>query len=144
MNNVLVTGGAGYIGSHACRALAAAGFRPVTIDNLCLGHRRFVRWGPLIEADIRDTEAVTAAIRQHDIIAVMHFAAFAYVGESVTEPAKYYDNNVLGTLSILQAMRATGLQKIVLSSSCAVYGAPDIDLISEQTVAQPINPYGQS
>jgi UDP-glucose 4-epimerase len=97
--NILVTGGAGYIGSHACRALAYAGFCPVTIDNLCLGNREFVRWGPLITADIRQVDAVTHAIKAYEVVGLMHFAAFAQVGESVVDPAKYYRRH-LGSRSI--------------------------------------------
>src|SRR6516162_2095777 len=102
---VLVTGGAGYVGAHTCKALARAGFLPVVLDNLSTGHRDFVRWGPLVQAGLRDTAAITDAIRRHHCRAVLHFAAFAYVGESVTNPAKYYDNNVAGTLSLLAGMR---------------------------------------
>jgi UDP-arabinose 4-epimerase len=144
MQHVLVTGGAGYIGSHACKVLAASGYVPVTIDDLCLGHREFVRWGPLVEADIRNTDAVTHAIRTFNIVGVMHFAAFAYVGESVTNPSKYYENNIAGTLSVLAAMQRTALRKIVFSSSCAVYGSPATPIISEQTATEPVNPYGRS
>jgi UDP-arabinose 4-epimerase len=144
MEHGLVTGGAGYIGSHACKALAAAGYCPVTIDNLCLGHREFVRWGPLIKVDIRNTSAVAEVIRSHNVIGVMHFAAFAYVGESVTDPAKYYENNVTGLLSLLAAMRQAELNKIVFSSSCAVYGSPSTTPISERVATDPINPYGRS
>src|ERR1044072_438987 len=125
MRNILVTGGAGYIGSHACKALAAAGYRPVTLDNLCLGHRQFVRWGPLIVGDVRDRDTLIRALYDYDVIAIMHFAAFAYVGESISDPAKYYDNNVAGMLSLLDAMRSTGIARLVLSSTCAVYGEPD-------------------
>jgi UDP-arabinose 4-epimerase len=144
MQHVLVTGGAGYIGSHACKILSASDYFPVTIDDLRLGHREFVRWGPLIEADIRNTDAVTNAIRTFNIVGVMHFAAFAYVGESVTNPSKYYENNIAGTLSILAAMQRTALRKIVFSSSCAVYGSPATPIISEQTPTEPVNPYGRS
>jgi UDP-arabinose 4-epimerase len=144
MQNILVTGGAGYIGSHACKALAMAGLRPVAIDNLCLGHRTFVKWGPLLEADIRNTEAVINAIRMYNVAGVLHFAAFAYVGESVTNPSKYYENNITGTLSILAAMRETGLKKFVFSSTCAVYGSPDGTPITERTQTKPVNPYGRS
>jgi UDP-glucose-4-epimerase GalE len=144
MQNVLVTGGAGYIGSHTCKALAAAGFCPIAYDNLSLGHREFVKWGPLIEADIHDTHTLAQTIRDHNAIALIHFAAFAYVGESVTDPAKYYRNNVAGTLSVLDAMRQSKLQKIVFSSTCATYGSPSTTPISEQTPTQPINPYGRS
>ncbi len=142
--NVLVPGGGGYIGSFACRALAAAGYNPITIDNLCLGHREFVKWGPLIEADIRDTGAVVDAIRDYNVVGVLHFAAFAYVGESMTDPAKYYENNVIGMLSLLSAMQQTDLRKIVFSSTCAVYGAPSVSPIKEYSATNPVNPYGRS
>ena len=141
---ILVTGGAGYIGSHACKALADAGFLPVTLDNLCLGRREFVRWGPLIVADVRQVDVVAATIKEHQIVGVMHFAAFAQVGESVADPAKYYANNVEGTLALLTAMRQTDLRTILFSSSCAVYGSPDAMPISERTLPRPINPYGHS
>src|SRR4029077_4345655 len=133
--SVLVTGGAGYIGSHACKALAAAGYTPVTYDNLSRGHRHAVRWGPLVEGDIADRRAVTAALKAHRISSVMHFAAFAYVGESGTDPALYYSNNVSGTLSLLDAMRELEVNRIVFSSSCATYGLPDSVPIRE-TMAQ--------
>ena len=119
---VLVTGGAGYIGAHTCKALAAAGYLPVAYDNLSEGHRSFVRWGPLIEADIGDADATAAACRAYDVRAVIHFAAFALVGESVTDPAKYYWNNVASTLSLLRGLQAANVSRIVFSSSCAVYG----------------------
>ncbi|WP_212524740.1 UDP-glucose 4-epimerase GalE [Actibacterium sp. MT2.3-13A] len=141
---VLVTGGAGFIGSHACKALAAAGFTPVTLDNLCTGNREDVRWGPLIEADVRDTDRVAAALDEHRIDAVMHFAAFAYVGESVIRPEAYYDNNVGGILSLLRACRSRGVGRIVFSSSCATYGIPDILPITEDAPQTPINPYGRT
>lgn len=141
---ILVTGGAGYIGSHACKALANDGFIPIAFDNLALGHRDAVRWGPLVEADIRDEAAVAKAIRQHAVQAVIHFAAFAYVGESVEAPAKYYRNNVGGTLSLLDACRGEGVDKLVFSSSCATYGVPDVLPITEAAPQRPINPYGRT
>jgi UDP-arabinose 4-epimerase len=141
---VLVAGGAGYVGGHACKALAQAGFVPVVLDNLSTGHRGFVRWGPLVEGDIRDAAGVADAIRRHDCAAVLHFAACAYVGESVVDPAKYYDNNVSGTLSLLAGMRAAGCESLVFSSTCAVYGQPAAVPISEETRPEPINPYGAS
>src|SRR5688572_23785264 len=101
---ILVTGGAGYVGAHACKGLARAGFTPVVFDNLSTGHRDFVRWGPLAEGDIRDYSAVLQALRDYRPDAVLHFAACAYVGESVVDPQKYYDNNVTGSLSLLKAM----------------------------------------
>jgi UDP-arabinose 4-epimerase len=144
MTSVLVTGGAGYIGSHACKLMAAAGLKPVCYDNLSYGHEGSVRWGPLIIGDVADTDLLVATIEAYRPAAVVHFAAFAYVGESVTDPAKYYRNNVSGTLSLLDAMRRTGIDKIVFSSSCATYGIPDMLPIREDTQQRPINPYGRS
>ena len=141
---VLVAGGAGYVGAHTCKSLARAGFLPVVLDNLSTGHREFVRWGPLVQADLRDTATVSDAIRRHACVAVLHFAAFAYVGESVSDPAKYYDNNVAGTLSLLAGMRAAGCEALVFSSTCAVYGQPTQVPIMEDTPPDPINPYGAS
>lgn len=139
---VLVAGGAGYVGAHTCKSLARAGFLPVVLDNLSTGHRDFVRWGPLVQADLHDTSTITDTIRRHDCVAVLHFAAFALVGESVTDPAKYYDNNVAGTLSLLAGMRAAGCDALVFSSTCAVYGQPAQVPIVEDTRPDPINPYG--
>ena len=141
---ILVTGGAGYIGSHACKALHRAGYVPVTLDNLSLGHERFVKWGPLVRGDTHDSELVAATIRAHEVDAVLHFAAFAYVGESVEDPARYYRNNVVGTLGLLDGMRAAGCGRLVFSSTCAVYGEPDVQPISERTATRPVNPYGRS
>ncbi|HEV2188174.1 MAG TPA: UDP-glucose 4-epimerase GalE [Stellaceae bacterium] len=141
---VLVTGGAGYIGSHACKALAAAGYIPVTYDNLSRGHRHAVRWGPLVEGDIADQATISATLKTHRITSVMHFAAFAYVGESGTDPALYYRNNVSGTLSLLDAMRAVEVDRIVFSSSCATYGLPDSVPIRETVPQLPVNPYGET
>jgi UDP-arabinose 4-epimerase len=141
---VLVAGGAGYVGAHTCKSLARAGFLPVVLDTLSTGHRDFVRWGPLVQADLHDTSKIADTIRRHDCVAVLHFAAFALVGESVTEPAKYYDNNVVGTLSLLAGMRAAGCDALVFSSTCAVYGQPAQVPIVEDTRPDPINPYGAS
>ncbi|MBV8336404.1 MAG: UDP-glucose 4-epimerase GalE [Alphaproteobacteria bacterium] len=141
---VLVTGGAGYIGSHASKVLSLAGHRPVVFDNLSRGHREAVRWGPLVEGELADRERLVAAIREHRISAVMHFAAFAYVGESVADPALYYRNNLSGTLSLLDAMRETGLDKIVFSSTCATYGMPEVVPIPETAPQLPVNPYGET
>ena len=116
---VLVTGGAGYIGSHACRALAAAGYQPVVYDNLSTGHRSFVA-GPLVTGDLLDGVALARAFADHKVKAVMHFAAASLVGESMTDPQKYYINNLQGTLSLLQAMRNAGCHRIVFSSTGAV------------------------
>lgn len=141
---VLVTGGAGYIGSHACKALAGAGAVPVVYDSLVFGHEWAVKWGPLECGDIQDRDRLDAVIRQYRPEAVMHFAAFAYVGESVTDPGKYYRNNVAGTLTLLEAMRDNGISSIVFSSSCATYGIPQALPITEATPQNPINPYGRS
>ncbi|GGF38504.1 UDP-glucose 4-epimerase GalE [Aliidongia dinghuensis] len=142
--NILVTGGAGYIGSHTAKALARAGYRPVTYDNLVYGHRHAVQWGPFVEGDILDTAKLEQVIRDEAIEAIVHFAAFAYVGESVTKPEIYFHNNVMGSLSILDAMRATGVKQIVFSSTCATYGMPDRMPITEETLQRPINPYGET
>src|SRR5438105_7446623 len=142
--SILVTGGAGYVGSHACKALAAAGYRPVVFDNLSRGHREAVRWGPLVEGDLADREQLVNALKTHRVAAVMHFAAYAYVGESVADPALYYRNNLGGTLSLLGAMRETGVDKIVFSSTCATYGNPDHIPIRETAPQLPVNPYGET
>ena len=141
---ILVTGGAGYIGAHTCKALARAGYQPVTLDNLTGGHRDFVRWGPLVVGDVRDQSSVADACRAHQVMAVIHFAGLAYVGESTTDPLKYYDNNVSGTISLLGALRTIGVDKIIFSSTCAVYGNPDRCPIDEATPLRPISPYGAS
>jgi UDP-arabinose 4-epimerase len=141
---ILVTGGAGYIGAHACKALARAGYRPVVFDNLSRGHRRAVRWGPLVEGEIADRQRLRAAIDEYRIAAVMHFAGYAYVGESVADPALYYRNNLAGSLSLLEAMRETGIERIVFSSTCAIYGIPDSVPIKETARPLPINPYGET
>ena len=144
MKNILVVGGAGYIGSHTCKVLRARGYNCIVFDNLSLGHKSFVKWGELIEGDIRDSAKVRAAIETHNIDAVIHFAAFAYVGESVTDPAKYYENNVVGTLGLLNGIVGTQCKNIVFSSTCAVYGEPTDERISERTACRPVNPYGRT
>lgn len=141
---VLVTGGAGYIGSHACKALAQAGYLPVTYDNLSTGNRWAVRWGPLELGDIQDGSRVREALRRHAPVAIMHFAALALVGESMQEPALYYRNNVAGTIGLLDAARAHGIGAFVFSSTCATYGTPETVPISEGTPQRPVNPYGAS
>jgi len=142
--NVLVTGGAGYIGSHTCKALAAAGYTPVALDNLVYGHRWAVRWGPLEFTDLADRAAVERVLRQRAIRSVIHFAAYAYVGESMSDPGKYFRNNVANTLNLLDAMRAVGVGRIVFSSTCATYGVPDAVPIAEDHPQRPVNPYGES
>ncbi len=141
---VLVTGGAGYVGAHSCKALSQAGYLPVVYDNLVYGHEDAVRWGPLERGDVADRARLDAVIEMHHPVAVMHFAAFAYVGESVTDPGKYYRNNVCGTLALMEAMLAHGLDKLVFSSTCATYGEPRQVPIRENEPQQPINPYGRS
>lgn len=141
---VLVSGGAGYVGSHACKALAAAGFRPVTLDNLSVGRREAVRWGPLEVGDILDARRVRKVVAAHKPVAVMHFAAVALVGESVAEPALYWRTNLTGTINLLDACRAVGVEAFILSSTCAVYGVPDVIPIREGTPEKPVNPYGAS
>jgi len=140
---ILVTGGAGYIGSHGCRALAAAGYHPVVFDNLSTGHRAFVS-GSLVVGDLLDRAALAGAFARHDIVAVMHFAAASLVGESVVDPQKYYRNNVVGTLTLLDAMREAGCHRLVFSSTGAVYGNADSKALPETHPCVPINPYGAS
>ena len=142
--SILVTGGAGYIGSHACKALAQAGYTPVVFDNLVYGHPWAVRWGPLEQGDIADRPRLDAVLQQYKPAAVMHFAAYAYVGESVQNPGKYYRNNVAGTLTLLEALRDHNIDKFVFSSTCATYGVPTQMPIPEHHPQQPINPYGMS
>jgi len=141
---ILVLGGAGYVGSHACKALAQAGFLPVTIDTLRTGHADAVKWGPLIEADFGDVEAVRAAVRTHGVTAAMHFAAMSLVAESVAEPVLYYEKNVAGTLRLLEALEGEGVRRIVFSSSASVYGETDRSPIPEDAPLNPTNPYGET
>lgn len=142
--HILVTGGAGYIGSHTAKALAQAGLKPIVIDNLQRGHREAVQWGPLIEADIGDRSALDGVFTQYSIEAVLHFAAFTYVGESMQSPDLYFRNNTLSTLNLLEAMQAHRVRKIVFSSTCATYGNPLQIPISEDHPQDPVNPYGES
>jgi UDP-glucose-4-epimerase GalE len=143
-NPILVTGGAGYIGAHACKALRKAGYLPIAYDNLVYGHRSAVKWGPLEEGDITDRQRLKTVMREYRPAAVMHFAAYAYVGESVEKPSKYYHNNVAGTLNLLETMRHCGNDKIIFSSTCATYGLPQQIPITENHPQAPINPYGRS
>jgi UDP-glucose-4-epimerase GalE len=141
---ILVTGGAGYVGSHTCKALAAAGYIPIVLDNLSTGHRWAVKWGPLVVADIADRSRVESVVKEFGVVAVIHFAAHAYVGESVRQPQKYFENNVTKTLALLDTLLEVGISKIVLSSSCATYGVPHKMPIGEGDPQRPINPYGES
>jgi len=140
--NVLVVGGAGYIGSHTVRYLAGQGHRPIVFDNLSLGHRQAVVGHPLVVGQLQDQSLVEQTLRDYHIDAVMHFAAYALVGESVAEPAKYYENNILATYRLLQAMRQCRVDRFVFSSTCATYGVPERVPIDETQPQAPINPYG--
>jgi len=142
--NVLLTGGAGFIGSHLVRALAAGGHTPVVLDNLCKGHRAAVGDAAFVQADVADGEAVAAALREHAIDAVIHLAAFIEAGESVAKPDKYFRNNTLIGMTLLDAMRAVGVGRMVFSSTAAVYGTPERVPIEETDRLEPINPYGAS
>lgn len=141
---VLVTGGAGYIGSHTCKALKTAGYKPVVIDNLSTGYRHNVKWGKLHEADLRNTSALNDIFTKHKFVGIIHFAASAYVGISVQNPLSYYDNNINSTVKLLETANKFGVNKFVFSSSCATYGEPDTEQISEVTPQKPINPYGHT
>jgi UDP-arabinose 4-epimerase len=141
---ILVTGGAGYIGSQTCKALAASGYTPITLDDLSAGHRSAVKWGPLVVADIGDPARVSHTIKRYDVKAAIHFAAHAYVGESVLNPRKYFSNNVSKTIALLDTLFGAGVTKFVFSSSCATYGTPQELPITEDHPQQPINPYGES
>jgi UDP-arabinose 4-epimerase len=142
--NVLVTGGAGFIGSHTAKALARAGYQPVVVDDLRTGHRSAVRWGPFVEAKVSDQTTLRQVFQQYRIGAVIHFAASAYVGESMRVPDLYFRNNVGSTLDLLEVMLEAGIQKIVFSSSCATYGIPQTMPIDETHIQRPVNPYGES
>ena len=142
--NVLVTGGAGYIGSHTCKILAREGYQPIAFDNLSSGHAWAAKWGPLERGDILDRAALDRVIDRFCPSACLHFAAFAYIGESVSDPGKYYRNNVSGSLTLLEALRDHGVEQFVLSSTCATYGVTDMVPIDETLPQVPINPYGAS
>ena len=144
MKNILIVGGAGYIGSHTNKLLNAAGYKTVVFDNLSTGHRRLARWGEFFKGDIGKPADLARCFKKYQVSAVMHFSAFAYVGESVTDPAKYYYNNVAKTLNLLNAMRLAGVGKFIFSSSCAVYGAPVSLPMHENLPFNPVNPYGRT
>jgi len=144
MTHVLVTGGAGYIGSHACKALAARGYTPVCFDNLSTGWAQAVKYGPFVQGDLSDRKALDAAFAEFEPIAVMHFAAFSLVGEAMSNPGKYWRNNVLGSLNLVEAAVDAGCKQIVFSSTCATYGDQDGVLLTEDSAQMPINAYGSS
>ena len=144
MESVLVTGGAGYIGSHTVKLLLQRGYYPVTYDNLIYGHRQAVLGGHFVQGSLHETVRLTEILRTHSISAIIHFAAFAYVGESVRDPLKYYHNNVAGTLSLLQAANAAGVRQLIFSSTCATYGIPQQPYLTEEHPQNPVNPYGES
>ncbi len=144
MQTVLVTGGAGYIGSHACKALRGAGFQPVTFDNLSTGWADAVKFGPFVRGDLMDRDALDATFANHRPIAVMHFAAFSQVGEAMREPGKYWRNNVTGSLNLIEAAVAHGCLDMVFSSTCATYGDQDGVMLDEDCSQQPLNAYGAS
>jgi len=141
---ILVAGGAGYIGSQTCKALRAAGYLPVTLDNLSTGYAPSVKWGPLVRGDLRDGDLVRQTVRRYDIQGALHFAAYSLVGESVRDPAKYYDNNVGAATAFASALIGAGVQALVFSSTAATYGVPSVSPIPEDHPTVPINPYGAS
>jgi UDP-glucose 4-epimerase len=141
---ILITGGAGYIGSHTNKMLSQKGYKTIVFDNLERGHLDFVKWGEFFKGDLRNIEDIEEVFRQYSFKAVIHFAAYAYVGESVENPDMYYENNVLGTLNLLKVMKKYKVQNIIFSSSCATYGIPQKIPITENTPQVPINPYGKS
>ncbi|QRM43702.1 UDP-glucose 4-epimerase GalE [Rhizobium sp. BG4] len=141
---VLVVGGAGYIGSHTCLDLANKGYKPVVFDNFSNGHREFVKWGPAEEGDIRDRARLDEVLAKHKPSAILHFAALIEVGESVKDPVAFYENNVVGTLTLLSAAQAAGINAFVFSSTCATYGLPQSVPLDEQHRQVPINPYGRT
>ncbi len=141
---MLVVGGAGYIGSHTCLDLANKGFKPVVYDNFSNGHREFVKWGPAEEGDIRDRARLDEVLAKHKPAAILHFAALIEVGESVKDPVAFYENNVIGTLTLLSAAQAAGVKAFVFSSTCATYGLPQSVPLDENHQQVPINPYGRT
>ena len=142
--SILIVGGAGYIGSQTAKRVAQAGLEPVVFDNLVYGHRWAVKWGPFVEGDLADGALIRNVLEEHEVTAVVHFAAYAYVGESVTEPRKYFRTNVAGTLNLLDAMLDVGVRDIVFSSTCATYGDPIRVPIDEGHPQRPVNPYGET
>jgi UDP-glucose 4-epimerase len=142
--NILVVGGAGYIGSHMCKHLFRRGYQPIVLDSLVCGHRQAVKWGPFFQGSMSDANLLRKVFSDHPIAAVMHFAAFCYVGESVMEPAKYYENNVASTIALLEVMLEKKVSNFIFSSSCATYGEPTEIPIREDHPLRPISPYGRT
>jgi UDP-arabinose 4-epimerase len=142
--SILVTGGAGYVGSHAAKMLARAGFQPLVLDNFKRGHAQAVKWGPFVQGDLADDALIRRIIQEHDIKAVLHFAAYAYVDESVRRPREYYQNNARNSLRLLDIMVDSGVRHIVFSSTCATYGNPETVPIPEDHPQRPVNPYGET
>lgn len=140
--NIFVVGGAGYVGAHTVKELARVGYNPIVLDNFSTGHKSFCKWGEKFEVDIMNKTDLEKLFLRHKPSAVMHFAAHAYVGESVTDPKKYYSNNIIGTLNLLEVMLNCDVKKFIFSSSCAVYGIPSVVPITESEEKKPINPYG--
>lgn len=144
MKQILVTGGAGFIGSHTCKVLSQKGFQPICFDNLSTGHEKSVKWGPLFKGDLRNKSDLKTAFKRFSPAAVMHFAAACYVDESARDPFKYYDINVVGTLNLLTAMQEAGVKNLIFSSTCSTYGIPSSIPIAETTPQLPINVYGKT
>lgn len=142
--NILVTGGAGYIGSHCCKELHRRGHTPITLDNLVYGHRENVKWGKLFQGNISNDRVLNDIFKIHTIHAVMHFAAYAYVGESMVDPRKYYENNVMGTITLLHHLLENNVRYFIFSSTCATYGVPQKLPLDENHPRRPINPYGKT
>ncbi len=144
MRRVLVTGGAGYIASHTAKRLSQAGFEPVTVDDLSAGHKWAVKWGPFVQGDIGDQKLIREVVSEYRIQAVLHFAALTFVGESIVQPRKYFHNNVVQTLKMLDALVDCSVKHVIFSSSCATYGDPERVPIAESHPQRPVNPYGES
>jgi len=142
--NILVTGGAGYIGSHVCKALSQKGYTPIAYDNFSSGNHEAVQWGPKEKGDIRDESTLTTVIKKYEPKAIMHFAALIQVGDSVNNPSEYYNNNVFGSYTLLETARKHNIQNMVFSSTAAVYGMPNVKVIPEKAPLSPINPYGHT
>jgi UDP-glucose-4-epimerase GalE len=144
VSNVLVTGGAGYIGSHVCKSLKIKGYTPIVVDNLIYGHESAVKWGDFVKGDLLDKKFLDELFIKYDFSSVIHLAAFAYVGESVQDPAKYYNNNIIGAINLMNTMLENNVKKLIFSSTCSTYGSPKNIPIDELHTQIPINPYGYS